>query len=58
MNLSKRDMLYNKGMKIAMHSKLSKNKEWFRGGEEIQYIYNDSMEIGRASCRERVSSPV
>ena len=28
------------------------------GAEEVSYVFEAELEIGRASCRERVSSPV
>jgi len=40
MNLAKKDLMYSKGMKISLHSKLSSHGKWFRGGEDIQYIQN------------------
>lgn len=40
MNLAKKDLLYSKGMKIALFSKASMNNRWFRGGEDIEYTAN------------------
>eukprot|EP00826_Nyctotherus_ovalis_P061082 TRINITY_DN8657_c0_g1_i3.p1 TRINITY_DN8657_c0_g1~~TRINITY_DN8657_c0_g1_i3.p1 ORF type:complete len:665 (+),score=135.81 TRINITY_DN8657_c0_g1_i3:800-2794(+) len=40
MNLAKKDLMYSKGMKIALFSKASATKKWFRGGEDIQYTQN------------------
>ena len=39
-NMTKKGLLYKKGMKIAMFSKKDPRQKWFRGGEDIQYTLN------------------
>ena len=47
MNMAKNDLLYNKGMKIAIYSHKDPKKKWVRGGENIEYIKNNWMDTNK-----------
>jgi hypothetical protein len=47
LNMAKRDLMYNEGMKIAMHSEREQSKGWFRDGTNIQYVANENRSEGR-----------
>ena len=53
LNFSKRDSMFNRGMKVAVHSKQRYENEgvgWHRAGERISYFENT---VKRDTCAEK-----
>eukprot|EP00826_Nyctotherus_ovalis_P049677 TRINITY_DN601_c0_g6_i1.p1 TRINITY_DN601_c0_g6~~TRINITY_DN601_c0_g6_i1.p1 ORF type:complete len:664 (-),score=128.42 TRINITY_DN601_c0_g6_i1:465-2456(-) len=41
-NMAKKDLMYEEGMRIALHSEHEASKGWFHGGSDIRYFPNTS----------------